>query len=311
MSQLDKLRSARNSTSVQFMTFMKVVSKNRDILVCFFEGEDEKYFSVRINSLRPDLNWTGINCAGKSNVISLKQKITTHIQYKNSFVAFFIDNDFDDENVDAHPSLYITPCYSIENIYVNIDCYKNIISAEFGMSEFCCQSNDFDIAVSMFENRLFEFCELVLPFNIWIKAHRNMEKNQTDNIGKLNLNNIKIEDLVNISLTEITSIYDKENINALFPNSKTVALEDYDISKSYFRTNNAVTSFRGKQQLEFLRVFLTKLREERSKKESVIFSKRTSIKLQLTKANILSELSQYAITPNCLRTFLNKLSLMA
>ena len=117
MPQLEKLRAARSSISVQFMNFMKVVSKDRSILVCFFEGEDEKYFSIRINTIRADLKWTGINCAGKSNVISLKDKITTHTKYQQSFVAFFIDNDFHDDAIQAQPNIYITPCYSVENIY--------------------------------------------------------------------------------------------------------------------------------------------------------------------------------------------------
>jgi len=117
--------------------------------------------------------------------------------------------------------------------------------------------------------------------------------------------------LVKISLTEVTSAYDCENINSLFPNSSIVTPENYRTSESYFDTENISALFRGKQQLEFLRVFLTKLREERSKKENTMFSKRTLIKLQLSKANALSELSQYASTPACLFEFLKKLNVVA
>lgn len=311
MSRLDQLRESRNATSVQFMDFMKAVSKRRSILVCFFEGEDEKYFSIRLNTILPNVEWTGINCGGKSKVISLRDKIRTHAQYKESTVAFFIDNDFGDDTVSNEEEFYITPCYSVENIYSRVETFKNILTAEFGMSEFCSLSNDFEIAISIFNARLNEFCNVILPFNIWIKAHRIIEKSTDDKSKKLNLNNLKIEDLVSIKLHEISSVYDCDNISALFPNSFAITSEQYSESAAYFQNQGLETFLRGKQQLEFLRVFLTHLREERSKKENPTFSKRTSVKLQLSKANILSELSQYAVTPSCLVTYLTNLGTVA
>lgn len=295
------------------MDFIKAVSRNRAILVCFFEGEDEKYFSIRLNTILPDTKWTGVNCGGKSNVISLRDKIRSHTQYKNSFVAFFIDNDFGDDTVDKEEDFYVTSCYSIENLYTRLDTFENIITAEFGMSEFCSESNDFDIAASIFKERLVEFCNIMLPFNIWIKAHRIIEKSSSDKSNQLNLNNLKIEDLVSISLTEVSPVYDCENIATLFPNSFTITSEQYAESEAYFsQQERGLEEFlRGKQQLEFLRVLLTQLREERSKKNNTTFSKRTPIKLQLSKANTLSELSQYAVTPKCLITYLNNLSKVA
>lgn len=311
MSRLDQLRESRNATSVQFMDFMKAVSKNRSILVCFFEGEDEKYFSVRLNTIIPNMEWTGINCGGKSKVISLRDKIRTHTQYKESTVAFFIDNDFGDDTVNNEEEFYVTPCYSVENIYSRVETFKNILTAEFGMSEFCSISNDFEIAISIFNARLNDFCNVILPFNIWIKAHRIIEKSTDDKSKKLNLNNLKIEDLVSINLHEISSVYDCDNIPDLFPNSFTITSEQYAESAVYFQNQGLEKYLRGKQQLEFLRVFLTHLREERSKKENPTFSKRTPVKLQLSKANILSELSQYAVTPSCLVRYLTNLGAVA
>lgn len=279
--------------------------------VCFFEGEDEKYFSVRLNTIIPDIKWTGVNCGGKSKVIALRNKIRSHAKYKESSVAFFIDNDFGDDHVDDKEDFYITSCYSVENFYSRIETFENIITAEFGMSEFCSVSNDFEIAVSIFKERLAEFCNIVLPFNIWIKAHRIIEKSTDDKSKQLNLNNLKIEDLVSISLQKISSVYDCENVSTLFPNSFTVTSEQYTESEIYFEEQGLEGFLRGKQQLEFLRVFLTHLREERSKKNNTTFSKKTPVKLQLSKSNTLSELSQYAVTPSCLVTYLNSLNYAA
>ncbi|TMP30633.1 hypothetical protein CWB98_23215 [Pseudoalteromonas rubra] len=308
LSRLDTLREARSSISVQFMDFIKAVSRHRDILVCFFEGDDEKYFSIRINSILPEIKWTGINCKGKKNVTSLRDKISSHSQYKSSLVAFFIDNDFGDDVIDNEEDFYITPTYAVENFYSNVEAFKNIITAEFGMSEFCSETNDFETAVSIFKDRLNEYCNIMLAFNIWIKSHRIIEKSTDDKSKQLNLNNLKIEDLVSISLTEVTAVYDCGNVSSLFPNSFSVTPEQYADSELYFSQSEKSLEelLRGKQQLEFLRVFLVQLREERSKKVSTVFTRKTLVKLQLSKANVHSELSQYAITPSCLIEYLSK-----
>ncbi len=63
--------------------------------------------------------------------------------------------------------------------------------------------------------------------------------------------------------------------------------------------------FRGKQNLDFFRAFILLLRDDRGKKSGrELFLKSGKVKLQLTKANTLSELSQYADTPTCLKKFL-------
>ncbi|WP_171902783.1 MULTISPECIES: DUF4435 domain-containing protein [unclassified Aeromonas] len=308
MDRAEQLRNARTSISVQFMDFMKALSRNRTTVVCFFEGEDEKYYTVRINTIIPDTKWTGINCGGKRKVIELRNKIRTHAIYKNSKAAFFIDNDFGDEEIYNVDDYYITPCYSIENLYCNIDTFKRIISAEFGMSDCCSQNNDFEIATSIFTSRLSEFCRIIKPFNVWLKAHSALEKENKGIKKNLYLNNIKIEDLSLIQLTGVTPTYDFEKISDMFPNSFNVTAEKYKESEEYFTGNDIHKLLRGKQQLEFLRVFLTKLKEERSNNENNIFSKKTMVKLQLSKSNVISELSQYANTPKCLVTYLNSFS---
>jgi len=306
MSRVERLRSERSSVSVKFMEFMKAVSNNRSILVCFFEGEDEKYYSVRIAMIRPDLKWSGINCGGKSNVVALKNKINLHRQYKDCRVLFFIDKDYDDHEFLAGPhDIYVTPCYSIENLYVNTDTFRRILTAELGCPEFCTKTEDYEKAIELFNLRLADFCDSLKYFNTWIKAHRLMEKNNSA-LGKLNLNNIKITDLVKITLSTVTTQYDTDKIENLFPDSKNVESSSYAEAEEYFSNGDAVLLFRGKQQLEFLRVMVGKLKEELCKSDSNVFQIKKNIKLNLTKANVLSELSQYATTPECLRNFLTK-----
>ncbi|MCH2559469.1 MAG: hypothetical protein MK005_19520 [Alcanivorax sp.] len=55
MSRVDLLVKARDNLSVKFMEFTRIASKKKSKYALFFEGEDEKYYSVRINSIRPDI----------------------------------------------------------------------------------------------------------------------------------------------------------------------------------------------------------------------------------------------------------------
>ena len=76
-------------------------------------------------------------------------------------------------------------------------------------------------------------------------------------------------------------------------------------SQEYFKEVCGERWFRGKQHLEFFRSFLGKLKEDRCKKSArEIFKLKGNVKLNLTKANSISELSQYAETPSCLKAFL-------
>jgi hypothetical protein len=54
-----------------------------------------------------------------------------------------------------------------------------------------------------------------------------------------------------------------------------------------------------------MRIFLTQLKADRNIKAGrKVFKEKGNVKLQLTKGNTISELSQYADTPQCLRDFL-------
>ncbi|HHT8313062.1 TPA: hypothetical protein ACT24S_002434 [Yersinia enterocolitica] len=66
MSRVDILTAARVTPSVKFLEFTRVYSsKGKEYCVSFFEGEDAKYYTVRINNILPPQQFTSINCGGK------------------------------------------------------------------------------------------------------------------------------------------------------------------------------------------------------------------------------------------------------
>ena len=309
MSRVELLTDSRNSLSVKFLEFTRIVSKHKGRVAIFFEGEDEKYYSARINSIRPDIEWTGVNCGGKSNVLKMREKVRSHMTYQSSACLFFVDSDFDKNKGEiSHSDTYITPCYSIENLYFSERVLTRVLSAEFGLSDACENADCYKNAISFFNKTKTEYLEAIEQFNYIIRELRLMEK--SGNLKtKLNLNNINFDSLVKIEIKSSQKIYNEKNVSEIFPEVPPGLYIDTEISKSHFSGLNPELWFRGKQHLEFMRLYISRLKEDRCKKESrVLFKEKGNVKLNLTKSNCISELSQYAETPRCLKDFLEEQS---
>ena len=305
MSRIEILKNARTNTSVKFMEFTRIASKKNGKYAVFFEGDDEKYYSVRINTIRPDIRWCGIDSGGKHNVINLHEKIRTHPTYNNSLCMFFVDADFDSNTkIKKVQDIYITPRYSVENLYISDNAFKRILSAEFGINDSHESEQCYLNAIEIFKKTKSSYLESIKPFNTLIRELRNME-----NIGglntRLNINNINFNSLVKIKLGSVDKLYDETFPNSLFSELDNNIKVDLEASEKHFTNWDGELWFRGKQNLEFFRIFLYILKEDRCKKKNrTIFKNKGNLKLNLTKGNCISELSQYADTPSCLTNFL-------
>ncbi|WP_368188767.1 DUF4435 domain-containing protein [Aeromonas sp. R7-3] len=303
MSRVSELKNARDNLSVKFIEFTRIMSKKRHAI--FFEGEDEKYYSVRINNIRPDITWSGINTGGKSNVIEMRRRIRTHNTYANAPCMFFVDADFDDNSdLLTLGDIYVTPCYSVENLYISSHAYVRILSAEFGINDTMESSDCFKQSITTFEKIKFDYINAITPFNLLIRELRIKEKCGELN-GRLNINNVKFEDLVKVELDGVEKIYNEQDPKSIFPELQENISVELERSKEHFSTLAGDIWFRGKQNLEFFRVFLEKIKTERCKKTPrLIFKEKGNVKLQVTKGNCISELSHYADTPPCLIEYL-------
>ena len=72
---------------------------------------------------------------------------------------FFIDRDFDDSLAMTNKDLFETPCHSVENLYVQEDCLKEILKSEFHIT---IANSDFNKRVNDFNLRIKEFNALLL-----------------------------------------------------------------------------------------------------------------------------------------------------
>ncbi|MCO7225999.1 DUF4435 domain-containing protein [Pleionea sp. CnH1-48] len=294
------------------MEFIRVRSKDSKVVVCIFEGEDEKYFSHRISEALAPVKWYSINAGGRKNVLELYQVIISHPAYRESRFTCFIDRDYEYWYENPDPSrIYVTPCYSIENLYISEESFIKIISSEFGLAEFGEESGDFQTCLKLFRSFKRELIEHLSQFNYWVKAHRIMNKSSSD-ICSLNVRNVKLSHLVNIGLSGTGRVYDTNNILSVFRDYEggEICPEAHKKAKLILSEKDPESAFRGKQLLESLRVFLTLLKNDRTKENPSVFSKRGTVKLNLSNGNVISELSQYAATPECFNDFIKSYKAM-
>lgn len=305
MDRVRYMQEERTSVSVLFIEFLRLNSKGK--IVAFFEGEDEKYYLPKINSVLGSSNWSGVVCGGKSNVLEVRENVREHEVYGNSECMFFIDADFDDNSFcDDKSDVYITPGHSVENFYFSESLISQVLSVEFKLREEGEEREKFECIMSLFKELSEEFIAAIKPYNVMVDNYQNAIKSGQLN-GGLNLKNIGIENLVDISLGTVSSLHDFTSYRALFPDLRG-DIENVDLNDRFGEEKNHM-QFRGKENMEFIRVFLLKLKTDRtSRRGQMIFERRSKVSLQLVKGGMLSELSNYADYPECLRRFLNSYS---
>lgn len=294
---LTEMRDSRDTTNVAFIKFTSCYKYFNSHKFCFFEGEDGKYYNQRIKRIVGD-NIIPITSGNKENTLKLWRKLKKDSSYKNVVKMFFVDKDMDDKPDDIDDDLYITPCYSIENLYVNKATLQNILESEFSINR---SDEDYARALNLFESMYRDFCNEMIEFNALVL----LRKEKGLNGGKVNISTIKTGNLIYINLSTIqkSTKYDT-TINTL---KEQLCVEENDIQqaiKKLEEQGNYSENFRGKNQLDFFVKFLHILKNENS--NGTFFEyKRKTVSIHLTN-NRLSELSQYALTPQSLVSFLSK-----
>lgn len=117
MDRVETMREKRTVPAVQLIKLIKIYASEENTVSCIFEGEDAKYYGVRIDNFLHGLERKNISCKGKEKLLRLKETVDSHIDLSKARILFFADRDFDFTHASIS-NLYITPCYSIENLYI-------------------------------------------------------------------------------------------------------------------------------------------------------------------------------------------------
>ncbi|MCT4590298.1 MAG: DUF4435 domain-containing protein [Carboxylicivirga sp.] len=281
---------AKNSSAVAFHQFVLLQKDHQQDLFCFYEGNDNGYYYPRIKEYYKGIHHP-IKCGNKKSVLFMYKAVKE--KYPDRKCSFFIDNDFDEplRNVE----IYETPCYSIENFYTSKDFIADILKNEFGLSEV---DEAYDKALALFTSNQEEFHEKSLLFNAWyasLKGKANENKCSTN----VSLNCSIPKEFVIVKIGSITGDYQFNDLLSKFPKAIKITEDEVLNKVNEFKERDLRKILRGKFEIEFIYTFLKYLIDDANEddKRTVIKQK---TKFRIDKAQILSQLSQYAETPVCL-----------
>lgn len=292
---LEEMRSGRESANTAFINFTDSYDYFPTHIFCFYEGEDGKYYNQKIKTVLGD-NVISIKVGNKKEVIKIWRKIKADTNYDGVSKCFFVDRDMDEPPEDIDKNLYITPCYSIENLYISQNVFANILKSEFSCDIY---DEDYSKCMDAFTKLQNQFNEIMLEYNALILIRKRKELGN----GKVSLSKYKTSNLVVIDINKVQKHYKyEEMIDDL---KKELSASEDDISKSISELKSRGdynTVFRGKNQLDFFASLIMELKKLH--RDNQFFArKHCSVSINIT-SNRLSELSQYAEFPDCLKEFL-------
>jgi hypothetical protein len=301
---VEALQEEATTDCVAYTEFMLQYKKGRDYLYCFFEGyEDPTYYAIRVDNVARTEKNHGYICGGKDDVLKVRDLIKQHSYYKTVKTGFFVDKDFD--NLTYPVDVYVTPTYSVENLYCVTDSLEKILTTEFRI-----KNNDSDLAecIGKYLELQNEFNQKTLLFNSWLACQADYRiangahvRLNIDKKAKGHFDNIVLPDISGIKNFDDFST--KERIEAIY--TEAVIIDNGTLFKKVaeFDSHGQSYFFRGKFQIRFLTSFLSRIQAILGR-DNPIWLKKYSCSLRFEHSTICSALSQYAQTPQCLKDYI-------
>nr|WP_255672465.1 DUF4435 domain-containing protein [Corallococcus sp. AS-1-6] len=300
------MRFARESYAVAWRNFIKAVATEPDALFCFFEGEDLKYYSIRINLIARPEKCRSFAVGGRDGVVHLLQLVLNADggRYAKLRSAFFVDRDFIPPEA-SDERLYVTPCYSIENMYVSRTAIERIFESEFGLTQ---GETAMGVALGLYDTAAGEFYRATGELNGWLQQQRKKEaqsKPKGEKVSVLKLQSLQAWEFVDMQFPHCAENYSISTLDQRFGresnNVDVDAIRDWvaDIT-----SNPPAVAYRGKFLIDFLCKFINILVEGINSQPPKYFPAARHVALGVQRKTALSQLSQYADTPSCLIRFL-------
>jgi len=298
---VEELRKSRDKAQVAFTEFMNSTRKYPDYLFCFFEGKDNAYYVPRIK--RFTAQYQPIKCGGRDRVIEVHSLISNRPEYSNYKKAFFIDRDFNVPLEQVNPPVFETPCYSVENLYVSVDVFKEILVNEFHLSEFS-NNNIVEVCISLYQERQNEFHDAVCLFNSWYACLIEI-RNVTGKLTGVSLDEKLPKGFIDVTLQSVTCKYGLDTIKSTFPNATEVEVIMLNDKLVEFANCDRRKVFRGKYEMQFLIKFIQLLLQDSNTSKSVVKSKiNYAFGDNLSNQQAINVFEGYAETPESLIEYL-------
>jgi hypothetical protein len=297
-------QAVSSATSVYTKFALDYSPQKTNTVYCFVEGnEDIKYYGFRVkNSLFCEVKH--YVCLGRDIVEKVHEMISNKNEYTSARQACFIDMDY--SNSTSSNYLYVTPCYSIENLYTSNQALIEILRSEFNMAD---NHPDYIKTLKIYEDLKNQFHKELAYLNAWLacqydyRVQNNIKTRLCiDEVLKTHMRSIIRHDLTGIK--DFPDLQKKESLEILFPDAPIMDEDTLALTLKGFEGQDCGKIFRGKFELSFFVQFVNRVKEKLCSKNSTIFTERHKCTLNVEPANAISALTQYADTPECLIKFI-------
>lgn len=277
-----------------------ITLKSTRTVFLFFEGKDDfKYYWCRLAPFIGEQGYETYICRSKGNVLQLYNMI--HFQTKprdNEKICYFVDNDYEKSQL-QNEDIYVTPTYSIENLYISDSAIKNMLKGEWGLSGEMLKADkdDFEIAFNYLKGKRDEVINSIIYANAWYSLQYNKSKG---NLQHPKLSAIK-------EYKTIKDVKDKATLEGMVANSIKVSEEEVEAEIAYLE-QNPEGKIRGKYFEQTMPSYFMKVFQDSNKKNNrEMFSKRRRVNINVGEDNMVSVLSQYADSPSNLMAYITKI----
>ncbi|TDT92027.1 DUF4435 domain-containing protein [Pseudodesulfovibrio indicus] len=146
--------------------------KDNQTLHCFYEGKnDDLYYDVRVIFSTGYKEISTYSCGNRDGVLKALERLAVNSVNNKRLLLFFVDHDFI-APATKHDLLFVTPCYSIENLYISPDVISRVLNKSQLPSKATAK------AIRLYKDMLAKFCEAAREWNAWLKAMRLFEHNE-------------------------------------------------------------------------------------------------------------------------------------
>ncbi len=296
---IEKLRRERENANKLLIQYNKIRSRHEGALVCAFEGYDDvTFYETMFGKISANIGYVPYVCLGKDKVLQLRQILARNVASDSHLVRYFVDHDFD--GLKGHPpaeNLYVTPCYSIENLLVEQVVLEGLLRAEYRCHDEYA-SQDVEVIGKLFDDRVGEFIACMHDVNCFLHAAR------TQGIVLASVDN-DIKKYLRISLGAIAVNEQAAALHTLIgyasaPDEATLAA-----SLPAFEALDPMKDWRGKFWFVFFCKFLALLKEDRGAKNPQYFTQKASMTFA-PEGDIIRSMASMIAVPQCLHQFVSK-----
>ena len=301
----EKMRESTLSASNIWLSLIQEKNRNSETarLFCFYEGEDSKYYNRRIKTIFTEVDLIQFDCQGKNNVLKIYEKIKNEEDSLQEYL-FFVDKDYSTKS--PYPDVYQTPLYSIENFYTDPRSVKNILTDKFNLHP--TEVDDFS---QRYEDLYNQYLELYNNVTVWYLACCDegipIEINKTyrvDSHISIENNSIILKKDYITTLSTVGRCIESRLSPEELRKYKELYSSILQKAEHIIKDIDPKINSRGKFEFDFLKLFLNYIKKLND--NHLLNYNYSHIKIKhLLNDDPLQSLSEYAITPEDLNTYIS------